>query len=118
MHFYDRDPSVYAHLSNGNNPLSYSALNKDQPIAVPTLGTKGARDPYIIAAPDKSKYWILATDLKISTTNWDAATRTGSRSIFVWESTDLVNWGKERLVQVRLFQALPALAPQPNFQPR
>jgi hypothetical protein len=33
-------------------------------------------------------------------TTWDAAQRTGSRGIFVWESTDLVHWKNERLVQV------------------
>lgn len=33
-------------------------------------------------------------------TTWDAAQRTGSRGIFVWESTDLINWTNERLVQV------------------
>lgn len=33
-------------------------------------------------------------------TTWDAAQRTGSRGIFVWESTDLINWKNERLVQV------------------
>lgn len=33
-------------------------------------------------------------------TSWDAAQRTGSRGIFVWESTDLITWKNERLVQV------------------
>ncbi|KAK9773077.1 hypothetical protein AB5N19_05782 [Seiridium cardinale] len=28
---------------------------------------------------------------------WDAAQQTGSRVIFVWETTDLVKWGNERL---------------------
>jgi hypothetical protein len=41
--------------------------------------------------------WSILTGLQ---TTWDAAQRTGSRGIFVWESTDLINWKNERLVQV------------------
>lgn len=34
------------------------------------------------------------------TLSWDTASRTGSRSIAVWESTDLKTWSAQRLVQV------------------
>lgn len=40
--------------------------------------------------------WILTT----WQTTWDASERTGSRGIFVWESTNLVDWTNERLVVV------------------
>lgn len=33
-------------------------------------------------------------------TDWDASQRTGSRGIFVWESTNLIDWTGERLVVV------------------
>jgi sucrose-6-phosphate hydrolase SacC (GH32 family) len=67
-----------------------------------TVGTKGVRDPTIIRAHDGSKFWIIATDLKMHGSNggWDAAGRTGSRSIVIWESTNLSNWNGPRLVQV------------------
>ncbi|KAK8085454.1 hypothetical protein PG997_006725 [Apiospora hydei] len=40
------------------------------------------------------------------------AQRTGSRGIFVWESTDLVNWGNERLVVVEDSTAGMVWAPE------
>jgi hypothetical protein len=101
--FLGDKPSVYFYQSNGNNGLSFRALNKGQPVINPTKGTQGVRDPSLIAgggAESGQKWYIIGTDLHIGKTNWDAAQRTGSRGIFVWESTDLVNWGQERLVQV------------------
>ncbi|KAK0435579.1 putative arabinosidase [Desarmillaria tabescens] len=74
VHFYDREASIFAHLSNGNNPLSYQTLNSDNAILVPTSGTGGVRDPFLVSSPDKSKFWIIGTDLLIDNTNWDAAT--------------------------------------------
>lgn len=101
--FLGDKPVVYFHTSNGNNPNSMVALNKGQPVIVPTKGTKGVRDPSIIAgagADAGKKWYIIGTDLDIGKTTWDAAQRTGSRGVFVWESTDLVTWTSERLVVV------------------
>ncbi|MEK8225788.1 immunoglobulin-like domain-containing protein [Oerskovia sp. M15] len=51
--------------------------------------------------PEGDKFYQIATDLKIyGNGNWDASQRTGSKSIMVWESTDLVNWTDQRLVKV------------------
>lgn len=50
-------------------------------------------------------------------TSWDAAQRTGSRGIFVWESTDLVNWGNERLVVVEDPTAGMVWAPEAIWDP-
>ncbi|KAH7135748.1 glycosyl hydrolase [Dendryphion nanum] len=101
--FLGDKPSVYLYASNGNNGVSFRALNKGQPVINPTKGTLGVRDPSLIAGggPESQKKWyIIGTDLNIAKTTWDAAQRTGSRSIFVWESTDLVTWTSERLVSV------------------
>ena len=47
------------------------------------------------------QYIVLATDLDISKTNWGAAQSTGSRSIFVWDSSaDGSTWSRERLVEL------------------
>ncbi|KAJ8083007.1 hypothetical protein PM082_008868 [Marasmius tenuissimus] len=102
VHFYDRQPAIFAHLSNGNDPLSYRALNGDNAILVPTGGTRAARDPYLVSAPDDSRHWIIATDLDIDAINgdWGRAVTHGSRSLHIWESTDLVNWEDYRLVEV------------------
>ncbi|CAN9220041.1 unnamed protein product [Alternaria sp. RS040] len=101
--FLGDKPSVYFYLSNGNNANSMIAMNKGQPVIIPTKGTQGVRDPAIIsggAAEAGKKWYIIGTDLDIGKTTWDASQRTGSRGIFVWESTDLVTWTNERLVTV------------------
>ncbi|TDB80755.1 hypothetical protein E1182_07595 [Micromonospora sp. KC721] len=91
---------VYFGLSEGNDPLNYRQLNNGNPVLVSALGEKGARDPYIVRSPEGDKFYQIATDLRIGSTNWDAAQRTGSKSILVWESTDLVNWSPPRLVKI------------------
>jgi hypothetical protein len=55
--------------------------------------------------------------LTLGQTTWDAAQRTGSRGIFVWESTDLVNWGNERLVVVEDATAGMVWAPEAIWDP-
>ncbi|KAF2142148.1 glycoside hydrolase family 43 protein [Aplosporella prunicola CBS 121167] len=113
--FLGADPDVYFYLSEGNDPLAFSALNGGEPVIEPTLGTKGVRDPAVVAGGGDEagrKWYIVGTDLDISKTTWDAAQRTGSRGIFVWESSDLVNWSEERLVEVEDSTAGMVWAPE------
>ncbi|GGN07598.1 beta-xylosidase [Lentzea pudingi] len=92
---------IYAAASNGNNPLDFSEVNGGQPVLKSSLGELGVRDPFIMRSPDGDRFYLLATDLKINGgRGWDAAQRTGSRSIMVWESTDLRNWSRQRSVEV------------------
>lgn len=119
--FLGDKPSIYFYLSNGNNPNSMTALNKGQPVIVPTKGTRGVRDPSIITGggSDAGKKWyIIGTDLDIAKTTWDASQRTGSRGIFVWESTDLLTWTSERLVTVEDPTAGMVWAPSAIFDPQ
>ncbi|KAH8601620.1 arabinosidase [Bisporella sp. PMI_857] len=112
--FLGSEPNVYFYLSNGNNALSFKALNKGAKILDPTLGTGGVRDPSIInggGSEAGKKWYIIGTDLDIAKTTWDAAQRKGSRSIYIWESTDLINWGTERLVTVENSNAGMVWAP-------
>jgi hypothetical protein len=98
---YANGEQVYNALSNGNNPLSWREINNGNPVLTSTLGTQGLRDPFIIRSPEGDKFYQIATDLKIyGNGDWDASQRTGSKSIMVWESTDLVNWTDQRLVKV------------------
>ncbi|BAL89288.1 putative glycosyl hydrolase [Actinoplanes missouriensis 431] len=98
---YANGEQVYNALSNGNDPLSWREINNGQPVLTSTLGTQGLRDPFIIRSPEGDKFYQIATDLKIyGNGDWDASQRTGSKSIMVWESTDLVNWTDQRLVRV------------------
>ncbi|AQP43624.1 LamG-like jellyroll fold domain-containing protein [Tessaracoccus flavus] len=92
---------IYFGLSEGNDPLHYMDLADNQPVLTSTLGEEGLRDPFIIRSPEGDKFYQIATDLRIyDGRGWDAAQRSGSKSIMVWESTDLVNWTDQRLVQV------------------
>ncbi|KAK0617303.1 glycosyl hydrolase [Immersiella caudata] len=118
--FLGADPYVYFYLSNGNNAVSMKALNRGQPIMRPTKGTGGVRDPTIIpggGAEAGKKWYIIGTDLHIGKTSWDAAQRTGSKGIFIWESTDLINWVNERLVVVEDSTAGMVWAPEAIWDP-
>jgi large repetitive protein len=92
---------LYFALSRGNDALKWRELNAGKPVLTSSLGEKGVRDPFITRSPEGDKFYLIATDLRIFNGNgWDAAQRTGSTSLAVWESTDLVHWSNQRLVKV------------------
>jgi beta-xylosidase len=92
---------IYSAVSRGNDPLNWTELNNGRPVLKSSLGELGVRDPFVMRSPDGDKFYLLATDLKINGgRGWDAEQRTGSRSIMVWESTDLTHWSRQRSVQV------------------
>ncbi|MHA5048362.1 family 43 glycosylhydrolase [Streptomyces sp. SD15] len=104
---------LYAALSKGNDPLHWRELNDGKPVLTSTLGEKGLRDPFIIRSPEGDKFYQIATDLRIyGNGDWDASQRTGSKSIMVWESTDLVHWTNQRLVKVSPDSAGNTWAPE------
>jgi hypothetical protein len=82
---------------------SWTWLNGNVKIMNIDIGEKAARDHFIIKHPYEDTYFMLATDLdsnKSSVTNWRTVygypttfTNTwGNKAIFVWKSTDLINW--------------------------
>ncbi|GAA1849329.1 alpha-L-arabinofuranosidase C-terminal domain-containing protein [Myceligenerans crystallogenes] len=86
-------------VSNGPDPLDWTTLNGDRPVLASELGTQGLRDPFVMRKADGSGFVMLATDLKIAGGgNFGDAQETGSRSIMIWESPDLVNWSEQREV--------------------
>ncbi|KAG8730138.1 hypothetical protein FRC12_020474 [Ceratobasidium sp. 428] len=94
---YSNGETISFAVSNGNNALSWTEVHGGTPYLTSTIGTKGVRDPSLIRAHDGSKFWLLGTDLKIyGNGNWADAVTHGSRSIIIWESTDLKNWGAPR----------------------
>jgi beta-xylosidase len=104
---------LYFALSKGNDPLKWRELNDGKPVLTSTLGEKGLRDPFIIRSPEGDKFYQIATDLRIyGNGDWDASQRTGSKSIMVWESTDLVHWTNQRLVKVSPDSAGNTWAPE------
>ncbi|TQE26878.1 hydrolase [Streptomyces ipomoeae] len=107
---------LYFALSKGNDPLKWRELNDGKPVLTSTLGEKGLRDPFIIRSPEGDKFYQIATDLRIyGNGDWDRSQRTGSKSIMVWESTDLVNWTDQRLVKVSPDSAGNTWAPEAYY---
>lgn len=96
------DEAVFFYLSNGNDHLSYRRLEGpagNGSVLRSTVGTTGVRDSFLIPAQDKSKYWLIATDLKVNDIEGDfnEATRFGSRKMVIWESENLVDWSEAQL---------------------
>ncbi|MFF6784199.1 family 43 glycosylhydrolase [Streptomyces sp. NPDC012510] len=102
-------------LSRGNDALHWRELNAGKPVLTSTIGEKGLRDPFVIRSPEGDKFYMIATDLRMyrnSSGSWDQVQRHGSKSIMVWESTDLVNWTDQRLVKVSPDNAGNTWAPE------
>ncbi|KAN0064711.1 hypothetical protein ACQY0O_002344 [Thecaphora frezii] len=99
------DEAIYFHLSTDNQvlsgwqPLSLNGSASSQAILRPKVGTGGVRDSFVVRSPNNDRFWLIATDLNVNFYNGDfnIASRNGSRSIVVWESTDLANWSEPRL---------------------
>ncbi|MFI9758655.1 family 43 glycosylhydrolase [Streptomyces sp. NPDC051963] len=102
-------------LSRGDDPLHWRELNAGKPVLTSTTGEKGLRDPFVIRSPEGDKFYLIATDLRMyqnSSGSWDDVQRHGSKSIMVWESTDLVHWTDQRLVKVSPDSAGNTWAPE------
>lgn len=105
------DEQIYFALSkDGRN---WTALNDSKPVLVSLLGEKGVRDPYLLRSHDNKKFYLIATDLSWALDrSVSRSIRAGSRSIVIWESTDLVRWSDPRLVKVAPDDADCAWAPE------
>ncbi|MFC8592666.1 immunoglobulin-like domain-containing protein [Streptomyces atroolivaceus] len=105
-------------LSRGDDALHWQELNGGRPVLTSDLGTGGLRDPFIIRSPEGDRFYQIATDLRMyggTGGSWDQVQRTGSRSVVVWESTDLVNWTDRRLVRVAPDTAGNTWAPEAYY---
>ena len=102
---------IYFALSKDGR--EWTALNDGRPSLVSRLGEQGVRDPYLLRSHNNKVFYLIATDLSINRNgNWGRAVRAGSRSLVIWESTDLVNWSEPRLVPVAPDDAGCAWAPE------
>ncbi|MEE6273929.1 immunoglobulin-like domain-containing protein, partial [Georgenia sp. MJ206] len=110
---------IYFAASRGNDALSWIPLNDDEIVLESTMGEQGLRDPFIIRSHEGDKFFLLATDLKTyrpgQGPDFARAQQTGSRSLMIWESTDLVDWGEPRLVEVNLPSAGNTWAPEAHY---
>ena len=93
--------SEQIYFALGPDGRHWNTLNASQPVLVSPLGEKGVRDPYLLRSHDGGTFHLLATDLSIHLNHdWARAQNAGSKSIVIWDSTDLVHWSRPRLVKV------------------
>lgn len=120
VHFMDGSggESIHFSLSEGDDPLRWRPLHQGEPVLVSTVGTGGVRDP-AIARDEHGRFHILATDLKVEggAGDWDSWVRSGSRSLVIWDSSDLLDWSAPRLVTVAPAEAGMAWAPEVTLDP-
>lgn len=116
VHFKGETSPMGEQIYFGLSPdtQTWETLNKGEPVLVSDVGRKGVRDPFLLRSPNGQKFFLLATDLSVYGIKRDfaKASREGSRSIVIWESTDLVNWSAPRLAEVAAEDAGCAWAPE------
>ncbi|MCH5210307.1 MAG: discoidin domain-containing protein [Oscillospiraceae bacterium] len=105
------------YFSVSKDGQTWRTLNNRQPILKSTMGEKGVRDPHIVRSPEGDKFFLIATDLSIFNRaydpgRWGTCQRSGSKSIMIWESTDLVHWSNQRMAQIAPDNAGCAWAPE------
>lgn len=99
-------------FSLSRDGLNWTDLGGEEPILMSKSGTTGIRDPFIVYDEKLKKYFIIATDLLTSSGSWYDFSHNGSRSLLVWESSDLINWSKERICEVGIENAGCVWAPE------
>lgn len=119
VHFFHTENSPEAeqiYFAVSKDGMKWQALNDAKPVLTSTLGEKGVRDPHIVRSPKGDKFYLIATDLSIYHNNdWTRAQTQGSKSIMIWESSDLVHWSDQRMVKVAADDAGCTWAPESAF---
>lgn len=87
------DDSYALHLAVSDDGLNWAPLNQNRPVAVPTAGTGGLRDPFIMRKQNGG-FAVLATDLKGRIFNQN------NQYIHVWDSADLTAFTGYRRVRL------------------
>lgn len=100
-------------ITPGHSPTQWLTLRQGSPMLRSTVGERGARDPFIIRDERRHRFIVIATDLRTYPTgDWARTVRYGSRSITIWESTDLVTWGPSRAAPIGPHSAGNVWAPK------
>ncbi|QNF28726.1 family 43 glycosylhydrolase [Metabacillus elymi] len=109
----EHDIGEQIYFASSSDGLIWKDLNESNPVLMSDIGEKGVRDPYILRSQEGDKFYLIATDLRIANgKGWGAAQTAGSKSLIIWESTDLVNWSEPRMVEVAPPNAGDAWAPE------
>ncbi|MGE5607898.1 MAG: glycoside hydrolase family 43 protein [Bacillota bacterium] len=105
--------SEQIYMAISEDGRQWKALKDGNPMLVSDVGEKGVRDSFLLRSHDGKKVWLIATDLCVNRNrDWHRNTHAGSRSIVVWESSDLVHWSPPRLALVAAEDAGCAWAPE------
>ena len=81
------------------------AVNDRRPIVAATVGDRLIRDPMLLRDPDGKTFHLVATNA------WKG------RSLILFDSTDLVHWENQRLVQIAPERADKTWAPEMLWDP-
>lgn len=103
-------------VSEPEHPLHFTVLGGGAPLLRSSIGERGVRDPFLVRNDAIGGFHLIATDLSIfHDSDWRRATTSGSRSIVVWDSADLVHWSEPRLQEIAPENAGCAWAPEAFF---
>jgi hypothetical protein len=107
------DEAVRFAVSDGDDPRRWLELNGGAPVLTSSLGERGLRDPFVMRSPNGDGFFLIATDLRVHPdVDFARAQQTGSRSIMVWSSPDLVTWSTQQAVELAPPNAGNAWAPE------
>lgn len=120
MFVYFRDNTIDGEkirfaVSEGNDALNWRTLNNADPVLESTKGDMGLRDPFVLRSKEGDRFFLIATDLSAARKGFP--TDNGSRYLEIWESTDLVNWGEQRHIEVSPPSAGMTWAPEAHYDP-
>ncbi|MGC4804196.1 glycoside hydrolase family 43 protein [Micromonospora sp. DT233] len=109
MAYFTESPDMSAaryglHLAVSTDGLNWTPLNQNNPVATPTAGSKGLRDPFLLRKQDGT-FVVLATDLY--GTDWAYQ----SQYLHVWDSANLRTFTNYRRLKVHSL-ATHAWAPE------
>ena len=105
------DERIYYAVSEDG--FHWDTLNNGEAVITSEVGTKGLRDPFIMRSATGKRIYMLATDLHIAASgNWGAAQNTGSKSIMMWETKDMIYWSGQAAQELAPATAGCAWAPE------
>lgn len=108
---------IYMALSQDG--FYWEDLNGSKPVLRSGIGQKGVRDPFLVRSQSGSRYYLIATDLRIASgTSWEDARSRGSRSIIVWESEDLLHWSQPWSLEAGTEESGCVWAPEAVYAPK
>lgn len=107
---------IYMALSEDG--FYWEDLNGCKPVLRSEIGQKGVRDPFLLRSRNGSRYYLIATDLRIASgTSWEDARSRGSRDMIVWESEDLLHWTGPRSCELGTEESGCVWAPEAVYAP-